>query len=417
MSIEEHEAARKVTAGPSSARPDQGLSDRTRAAREAERELARPFGGIKWPLAIPALLVSIGIILTYGRIIPLGTYEVNYRIRFDVEWTLFVLTLIAGIATIAPRLWRKPGGWRSQNTLVSAVVTILFAIFFASHVADLGTFDYTQKYLDGASLVAIALALIALVLAFLGSRIAVVGLAILVVWWGASLEGFGLTTFTDLFTSEDGSRLLRNLTPPNWKDFGAALDPLFVTIKVAIVSTLLGVIGALPLSILAARNTTPHPLLYGVTRSVTNILRSIPAFFMALLFIPFYGLGVNAAILGLSVHSISVLTKIFAESIESVRPEPIEALSAVGANGLKRFRWGITPQALPLLASYSLFNFESNVRDSTVLAFVGGGGIGFLLYEDINLLQYHNVAVLLAMLIVAVILLDRVSDYLRSKII
>jgi phosphonate transport system permease protein len=361
--------------------------------------------------------VTIGIILTYGRIITLGVYAVNYRIRFNVEWALFVLTLVAGTAAIAPRLWRNPSEWRSENTRVSTLVTIFFAIFFALHVADLGTFDYTQKYLDGASLAAIVLALVALVLAFLGSRIAVVALAILIVWWGASLEGFGFNTFTDLFTSEDGSRLLRNLTPPNWKDFSPALDPLFVTIKVAIVSTLLGVIGALPLSILAARNTTPHPLLYGVTRSVTNTLRSIPAFFMALLFIPFYGLGVNAAILGLSVHSISVLTKIFAESIESVKPEPIEALSAVGANGLKRFRWGITPQALPLLASYSLFNFESNVRDSTVLAFVGGGGIGFLLYEDINLLQYHNVAVLLAMLIVAVIVLDRISDFLRSKII
>jgi phosphonate transport system permease protein len=111
------------------------------------------------------------------------------------------------------------------------------------------------------------------------------------------------------------------------------------------------------------------------------------------------------------------LTKIFAEDIETVNPQPLEALEAVGASGIKSFRWAVIPQVFPLMASYSLYSFESIIRDSTVLAFVGGGGIGFFIFEEVQVLDYANVAVHIAMLIVAVIILERVSDYLRSKII
>jgi phosphonate transport system permease protein len=152
-------------------------------------------------------------------------------------------------------------------------------------------------------------------------------------------------------------------------------------------------------------------------RALVSTIRAVPAFFIALLLVPFVGLGAAPGILGLGLHTITTLTKIFAEAIETVNPEPLEALEAVGASGIKSFRWAVIPQVFPLMASYSLYTFESIVRDSTVLAFVGGGGLGFFIYDAVQVLDYADVAVYIAMLIVAVILMERLSDYLRSKII
>ena len=382
-----------------------------------KQELSRPFGTIRSQLAIPSVIILISMYVFYNRIIILGSMKVDIPIIFDMNAAVGILILVLGGVALVRTAITAPNTLLRQTNITIVILTLLVVYFIFNHSPNLGTFTYTQKLLDYDTLLVLALIGVSLILVQRGSRISILSLILITLMWVASSDGFGFKTFTDLFTSKQGLTLLRNLAPPQWSDFAGAIDPLFVTVKIAIASTVIGVVGALPLSILAARNTTPSPIFYNLVRAITNIIRALPALFVALLLIPFYGLNANAAIVGLGLHSISVLTKIFAESIEAVRSEPQEALRAAGANGIKQFRWGIMPQALPVLVSYSLFNFESNVRDSTVAAFVGAGGIGFLIFESIGYLSYHSVSTLLAVLIVAVIFLDRLSDFIRSRII
>jgi len=382
-----------------------------------KQELSRPFGTIRPQLAIPSVIILISMYVFYNRIIILGSMKVDIPIIFDMNAAVGILILVLGGVALVRTAITAPNTLLRQTNITIVILTLLVVYFIFNHSPNLGTFTYTQKLLDYDTLLVLALIGVSLILVQRGSRISILSLILITLMWVASSDGFGFKTFTDLFTSKQGLTLLRNLAPPQWSDFAGAIDPLFVTVKIAIASTVIGVVGALPLSILAARNTTPSPIFYNLVRAITNIIRAVPALFVALLLIPFYGLNANAAIVGLGLHSISVLTKIFAESIEAVRSEPQEALRAAGANGIKQFRWGIMPQALPVLVSYSLFNFESNVRDSTVAAFVGAGGLGFLLFQNLEYLSYHSASTLFAVLIVAVILLDRMSDFIRSRII
>ncbi len=385
--------------------------------QNTDRNLLRPFGIPNWKLLGPLIVCLIAAIVLFARIINLGLVTLNWKISFDVNLVLGLLVILMGAFSIAPKALKNPQTLRSQGTLSSIILLALVAAFFLFRVLNLGTFEYTLDKLDLSSVVGLLFVGGIIWLSFQGSVLSRVALAGLFLWWGFSIDSFGLITVADLFTSENGGRLLRSLTPPRWDYFNRVIDPMLLTVQTAVSATVIGIIVALPLSILAARNTTPHPLIYTIVRFIINTVRAIPALILALLFIPFVGLGPGAGVLGLAIHSISVLTKLFAEAFESVKPQPLEALNAVGANGLKTFRWGVFPQAFPLVASYSIFNWESNGRDSTVVAFVGGGGIGFLLQANLSLLNYANVAVLLIVLVVTVALLDRFSDFVRSRII
>jgi phosphonate transport system permease protein len=384
----------------------------------SEKGLLSPFGVINWSLLVPTLICTGLFAVLFARIITLGSFRVNWLIKFDVGWAVCIIVLVAGSLAIIPRVRHNRAELASSTTIMSALITLGAAAFFAAHIANLGTFQYTQTLIDVNTVVALVLVGCLSFLAMHGSRIAVLVLGASVVWWAFRIDGLNLIQALQSFTSPEGLRLLREIFPPNWKQgFFVGLNPLFLTIQIAVGSLLIGVVGALPLSFLGARNTTPHPVIYSAIRAFVSTIRAVPAFFIALLLVPFVGLGAAPGILGLGLHTITTLTKIFAEAIETVNPQPLEALEAVGASGIKSFRWAVLPQVFPLMASYSLYTFESIVRDSTVLAFVGGGGIGFFIYDAVQVLDYADVAVYIAMLIVAVILMERLSDYLRSKII
>jgi len=381
------------------------------------RDLARPFGTPNWPLFGALLACTLAALIFFTTTINLGKADLNWKLTFDVNLVVGLLVVLTGVATVLPKVIKDPQQIRSQNTIASLVLLALVAAFFLFRVLNLGNFIYSLDKIELSAVVGLVFIGLIIGLATQGSVMALLVLGGFFLWWGFNIKRFGFETVVDLFTSTNGGRLLRSLTPPRWDYFAKVIDPMLLTVQTAVTATIVGVIVALPLSILAARNTTPHPLVYNIVRFLINMVRAIPALILALLFIPFVGLGPGAGVLGLAIHSISVLTKLFAESFESVKPAPLEALNASGANGLKTFRWGVFPQAFPLLASYSIFNWESNGRDSTVVAFVGGGGIGFLLQANLALLDYANVAVLLIVLIFTVALLDRFSDFVRSKII
>lgn len=195
------------------------------------------------------------------------------------------------------------------------------------------------------------------------------------------------------------------------------ISAVFETIQMAIVGTLGAVLMALPVSLLAARNTSPLPATYTVTRLVLNFMRSIPELVWALLFVAAVGLGPFTGVLALAFGSVGSLSRVFAEAIEQIDPAQVNAVRATGASGLQSFIYAVVPQALPLFISYSIIYFESNVRHATILGYVGAGGVGFLLFKYTGTSDYDKVLGTALVLVVAVTIIDRFSSWLRTRFI
>lgn len=196
-----------------------------------------------------------------------------------------------------------------------------------------------------------------------------------------------------------------------------AVPAIIETIQMAVIGTTLAIILALPLGLLAARNTSPHPIIYQSIRMVLNIVRAVPEIIFALIFVAAVGLGPFGGVMALGIGAAGSLAKLFAEAIESIDPQQVLAIKATGANGLLSFLFGAIPQAAPLMASYSLLYFEVNVRAASILGIVGAGGIGFILNKYLALFQYRNLMGALILLLIAVTLIDRLSDRIRKRLI
>lgn len=189
------------------------------------------------------------------------------------------------------------------------------------------------------------------------------------------------------------------------------------TIQMAIVGTLGAVLFSMPISLLAARNTSPHPLVYQVVRLFLNFVRSIPELIWAILFVAGVGFGPFAGVLSLAFGSIGSMARIYAEAIEQIDPQQVQAVRATGATGVQAFIYAVIPQALPLLISYSIIYFESNVRHATILGLVGAGGLGVKLWEYTGLGDYNRLMGTVVVLVVAVTIIDRFSSWLRQRFI
>lgn len=189
------------------------------------------------------------------------------------------------------------------------------------------------------------------------------------------------------------------------------------TIQMALIGTTAAVILSFPFGLLAARNTTPHPWVYSFTRFLLNANRAIPDLIFALVFVAAVGLGPFGGVMALTIGAIGFMGKLYAEAIESVDPQQVLAVSATGASRVQTFMLGVIPQALPLVASYSLLLFESNIRSATVLGIVGAGGVGFVLAKYMALFQYQRLLGALIAIIIAVTIIDRLSDMLRRRML
>lgn len=195
------------------------------------------------------------------------------------------------------------------------------------------------------------------------------------------------------------------------------LFALLETIQMAVIGTSIAAILAIPFGLLAARNVTPHPGVYAATRFVMNAIRAIPEIIFALIFVSAVGLGPFAGVLALGIGEIGMMAKLYAEAIEAIDPKQVNAVTATGANRLQTFMYGVVPQAMPLVASYCLLMFERNVRSASILGLVGAGGVGFVLSKYMALFQYSRLMGALVLIVTAVTLIDRASDYLRRRLI
>ncbi len=195
------------------------------------------------------------------------------------------------------------------------------------------------------------------------------------------------------------------------------LKLLFETFNMALLATIIGSTLALFLSFLAAKNTSPNSLVFFTIRRILEFFRGVPEIIFAILFVWVLGIGPLAGIIAMTLHTTGSLGKLFSEVHENSNNKPIDALKASGGNWLSEMKFGLLPQVLPNLISYVLLRFEINIRASTILGFVGAGGIGQELYLVINFNYYEEVSAIILLIILTVVSIDLFSSYLRKNII
>jgi len=221
----------------------------------------------------------------------------------------------------------------------------------------------------------------------------------------------------DLITGIHGmADILRRAWPPDIAKLPDMLWPAVETVDIGVFGTAFGVLFALPLAVLAARNTTPARPVYFLARGVVAFARAVPDLVWALVFVTAVGLGPFPGGLAITVHSVGMLGRLFAEVIEDMDMGPVEALTTTGASRVQIFSHAVVPGVLPSLLGIALYRLDENIRSSLVLGFVGAGGLGFQLLSAMNLFQYQTVSLLLLITFVLVMAAERMSAALRRYI-
>lgn len=210
--------------------------------------------------------------------------------------------------------------------------------------------------------------------------------------------------------------LLKEMVPPDWSYFQVITTAMLDTIRMAIIGTTLGAILAIPLALFAASNVFTSTFLYSPARLILNFIRTIPDLLLAAIFVAIFGIGPLPGILALTFFSIGLVAKLLYESIESIDPGPLEAMTAVGANKVQWIVYGVIPQVKAHFVSYVLYTFEVNVRAAAVLGLVGAGGIGLYYDRTLGFLQYQQTASIIIHTLVVVLVIDYVSTLLREKL-
>ncbi len=200
------------------------------------------------------------------------------------------------------------------------------------------------------------------------------------------------------------------------------IDAMFVTIFMALIATTIGTIIAIPLSFLAASNITRRgklgSVVYYLVRAFLNIIRSYEPLVLATIFAMIVGFGSPfAGVIALAITTAASLGKMFSEAVESIDAGPIEAITATGANRFQVVMYAVVPQIIPDFLSFTIYHWDINVRISTIIGFVGGGGIGYFLSQRINTLQYSQAGTALLAIILVVWALDFLSSEIRKSLV
>jgi len=202
---------------------------------------------------------------------------------------------------------------------------------------------------------------------------------------------------------------------------GYIVQGIYETLALAFLSTLIGAFLAIPFAFLAARNLmTGNPVtavIYVVIRTILNIVRSIEALIMAIIFVIIVGLGPFPGMIALTIHTTAALGKLYSEVVEGIDPGPIEAIKATGANWFQMVRFAVIPQIVSPFTALTIYRWDINVRSSTIIGFVGGGGIGFFLWQWIVLQDFRAVGTAFVAIAVVVIILDFFSARIRERLV
>ncbi|MDN2664942.1 phosphonate ABC transporter, permease protein PhnE [Psychromonas sp. 14N.309.X.WAT.B.A12] len=215
-----------------------------------------------------------------------------------------------------------------------------------------------------------------------------------------------------------GADLINRMFPPDWLYINKLYKALWDTINIATLGTLLGLIIALPVAFLAARNTTPSVLFVRpIALFVIAASRSINSLIWALLLVMILGPGILAGVLAIGLRSVGFIAKLFYESIEEINTTSVEAIESTGASHFQVINYAIIPQVLPAFLGVIIFRWDINIRESTILGLVGAGGIGLFLSSSLNVLAWPQVTLIIVVILATVIISEFISAKVRSLLI
>jgi phosphonate transport system permease protein len=255
-------------------------------------------------------------------------------------------------------------------------------------------------------------------------------LAFLVITWASLSEQFGIAfDLGSLWANiTAGGEILinerfadrpaqRGLLLPNWAFLDQTRQPLIETFQIAVIASTIGCAVALPIAFVVSRITTPNAPTFIAGRTLLSVVRAIPDYLYALMFVAVVSVGPLAGIAALFFFNIGVVAKLLSETVDGVDLGPIEAARAGGSNRTQTVRWAVLPQVLPNYVAYALYTFELNIRAATVIGIAGAGGIGQLLRAQYGFFNWSNVSVIIIVLFVAVFLIEMVSIWLRRRLV
>lgn len=239
-------------------------------------------------------------------------------------------------------------------------------------------------------------------------------LLILAVWIAVRMTGFSLSTIITRF--DKLLDLMKKLFKPDWSFFPKVVTPLFDTIKMSVLGTVIGCACALPVAILSSSNINKNKVIVAVFRFILGLIRTLPTLILAQVCALIYGLGTFAGTVAISIFTFGIVAKMLFESIETIDMGPFEAMEALGANKFQAFWSACVPQILPVYLSHCLYCFEMNVRASAILGYVGAGGLGITINERVGWRDYNGLGMVLLTLFVVVTIIEFTSAYFRRKL-
>jgi phosphonate transport system permease protein len=235
-------------------------------------------------------------------------------------------------------------------------------------------------------------------------------LALYVVYAGARL---GFTWARFVAGLDHGARFLARMFPPNFERWQLLVDGVVESIQIAIIATFFGVLLSLPVGFLAARNLMPAWITWP-SRALIALCRSFHPIIVAILFVKAIGFGALAGVMALIVASIGFIAKLFAEAIEEISLKQVEAVRATGAGFLNVLIMGVLPQVMPRFIGFATYQLDSNLRNSTMVGIVGGGGIGATLFTAYQRFDYDFVLAILIVIVALIMVAEIVSGWARQ---
>jgi phosphonate ABC transporter permease subunit PhnE len=394
------------------------------AARNLMRE-------ITWPMSVLSLsLIGWPLGIGLGATVASWLGQQSEILTGNLLWTIVGLIVSLGLIYLIAR-WslpqeeeKKPSVWlrlgRSLGLLVSGLLGIFVLYLFASLAID-----------AGASL-AKSLGFGRMMGSFVENLGVILKLIIAIV---AGVAGGGIVG--DLFARmgrtyikplQRGPRLAVNLFLGALAGaivcllIGAGLDWIYLIHNPVVTIYVPALLGALLGLLIVFLNREKDSLaigmaIYYITRTILNGLRAIEALIWVIIFVVWVGIGPFAGVLALALHTIAALAKLYSEQVESIMPGPLEAVRATGATRLQVIVYSVVPQIIPLYISFTMYRWDINVRMSTIIGFAGGGGIGFLLLQNINLLNYRAASTQMLAIAIVVAAMDYLSSYMRERIV
>lgn len=226
-------------------------------------------------------------------------------------------------------------------------------------------------------------------------------------------------SFVELFTG--GSEILRfilfDFLPPDFSRIHNLLGPAMDTIYISFVAMVVGAFISMILAFFAAATTAPHKAIQVAVRAFSSVMRNIPTLIWAILLVFAYGLGTTVGCLALIITSIGTLTRAYAEILEEIDMGQVEAVRATGASYFQVLGQAVMPQFMPGFIGWSLYKLELNIRASTIIGMVGGGGLGYAIQKGIKLFQYQEVSLAILMVIVIVVMTEWTTSKIRGRIL